>query len=78
MAVGALMDLILHVQRHVEAERKLEFELATILSLLEVALHALGATKILHLVRQIHVQPFLQVANNLAIFSIWLWENFNQ
>ena len=70
MVAGALTDLILHAQRHVEAERKLEFELATILSLLEVALHVLGATKMLHLVRQIHVQPFLQVENDLAISNI--------
>ena len=70
MAAGALMDLILHAQRHVEAERKLDFEFAIILSLLEVALHVLGATKMLHLVRQIHVQPFLQVADDLAVSNI--------
>ena len=70
MAAGALMDLILYAQRRVEPGRKLEFELATILSLLEVVLHALGATKMLHLVRQIHVQPFLQVENDLAISNI--------
>ena len=50
MAAGALMDLILHAQKHAEADRKLEFELATIPSLLEVVLHVLGATKLLHLV----------------------------
>ena len=70
MAAGALMDLILHAPKHAEADRKLEFELATIPSLLEVVLHVLGATKLLHLVRQIHVQPFLQVANDLTISDI--------
>ena len=39
MAAGALMDLILHAPKHAEADRKLEFELATIPSLLEVVLH---------------------------------------
>ena len=70
MAAGALMDLILYAQRRVEPGRKLEFELATILSLLEVALHVLGATKMLPLARQIHVQPFLQVANAVAVSNI--------